>query len=381
MVLYWNCFCNSCKLYQTVSPLNCTPQQSSWKYTKAWVWKRLQHTITSSNNIFSTQQTWPPYPHQPLQAHFLRPPHRVGKGSYSFTIQDGSSKGENLVFKANNEPWTEGCLHLKGHGRGLEWALQRKGTTRERMVAPSSGCLPPKTLPQAHPRGPKRRKTAISVMLSSPLTTWPLPSPVLQQPRRKSFRPKDGQGVKQSFFSSSWSRVGPNHHPDNFNPSPPHKPPLCTRKLPLPLRMGGSLCESDKSSLDWGHACRWLVWQLCLPARRAGTIFVRGQGRGHQAGVRPISAADPWHSEPKGPPRRHHTRSPRDACSILLGFCSCHCGICVGGRCMWDGKILQEKRLQRELVDWLLRRERKEEQLETMFVHTCASLIASGFNN
>lgn len=37
MVLYWNCFCNSCEMYQTVSPLNCTPQQSSWKYTNAWV--------------------------------------------------------------------------------------------------------------------------------------------------------------------------------------------------------------------------------------------------------------------------------------------------------------------------------------------------------
>lgn len=68
----------------------------------------------------------------------------------------------------------------------------------------------------------------------------------------------------------------------------------------------------------------------------------------------------------KGPPEGITPPLPRDACSILLGFCSCHCGICVGGRYMRDGKILQEKRLQRELVDWMLRRERKEEQLETI---------------
>ena len=49
---------------------------------------------------------------------------------------------------------------------------------------------------------------------------------------------------------------------------------------------------------------------------------------------------------------------------------------------MRDGKVLQEKRFQRELG----RPDTKEGEegrtaRKVKFVHTCASLIASGFNN
>ena len=111
-------------------------------------------------------------PHIPisLSRYISWDPHTEWGRAATLSPSKTEAQGERVWFSRQklNLEQRQGCLHLTGHGRGLEWALQRKGTTRERMVAPSSGCLPPKTLPQAHPRGPKCRKTAISVMLSSP---------------------------------------------------------------------------------------------------------------------------------------------------------------------------------------------------------------------
>lgn len=123
------------------------------------------------------------------------------------------------------------------------------------------------------------------------------------------------------------------------------------------------------------------MWQLCLPARRAGTIFVRGQGRGHQARVRLTRAADPWHSEAKGPPRGHHAPSPPGCLLhppwVLFLPLWDLCWQKVYAR--WQntpGEKVTERAGRLDAKEGEEGRTHRNDQ----FVHTCASLIASGFN-
>ena len=129
------------------------------------------------------------------------------------------------------------------------------------------------------------------------------------------------------------------------------------------------------------------MWQLCLPARRAGTVFVRGQGRGHQAGVHLIRAADPWHSEPKGPPEGivpspHLSIHPPDGCLLHSPW--------VLFLPLWDlcwrkmysrwqdspGEKVTERTGRLDATEGEEGRTARNDK----FVHTFASLIASGFN-
>ena len=107
------------------------------------------------------------------------------------------------------------------------------------------------------------------------------------------------------------------------------------------------------------------MWQLCLPARRAGTVFVRGRGEATRLGCARFVLLIPG-SEAKGPPRGHHTPPPGMPAPSSLGSVPATVGsVLVEGVCEM-AKFSRRKGSRENWVDRILRRERKEEQLERL---------------
>ena len=108
-----------------------------------------------------------------------------------------------------------------------------------------------------------------------------------------------------------------------------------------------------------------------LPASKEGwDRLCQRTGRGHQAGVRPIVLLIPG-SEAKGPPRGHHAPPPGMPAPSSLGSVPATVGsVLVEGVCEM-AKFSRRKGSRENWVDRILRRERKEEQLErlTLCIH------------